>query len=360
MSINIFKKSSYAIGLLIVGFWVNTLHAAIVTDSSQIPDPYVINFDGAPETSGSGVGPLRVFNDYGIRIEVSGTPGTSGLYSRSGWGFGTNGVWVAGTHIGMSSTPPESIIVTFKDGPVAAAGVFTNYVPELGEFSSIAALDENMQVLEEYNLEEVAPIRVSGIGKPGAFRGISRQSNDIYHFRITGEDPVMDDLTFFQYTTPVNVVGSFSLSEFAQTGAYPVAPDPLEASFSVVVNINEVTAASNGTFSLLTVLDTISPNPLTVGTETFTADQISLRISRSGTEAGEEFNEISISLGIGEIGSTSARTNDFRTVFGALIDVSESTLPRTIDISPIESDSHRMVNKPINGGLKSPQLSRVL
>ncbi len=126
MSINIFKKSSYAIGLLIVGFWVNTLHAAIVTDSSQIPDPYVINFDGAPETSGSGVGPLRVFNDYGIRIEVSGTPGTSGLYSRSGWGFGTNGVWVAGTHIGMSSTPPESIIVTFKDDPVAAAGVFTN------------------------------------------------------------------------------------------------------------------------------------------------------------------------------------------------------------------------------------------
>ena len=244
-----------------------------------------------------------------FRSTVTGSPGPDGIYTRGAWSFGSNGQWEPGNFIGMSSTPPESITVTFKDGPVAAAGVFTNYVPELGEFSTIAVLDENMQVMEEYNLEEVAPIRVSGIGKPGAFRGISRQSNDIYHFRITGEDPVLDDLTFFQFTTPVNVVGSFSLSEFTDTGDYPVMPDPFEASFNVVIDINEVTLANGGTFRLGTVLDTIEPSPLTVGTETFTADQIVIQVQREPTEGGLESQWIGVVLGIGD-GSLTARTNE--------------------------------------------------
>jgi hypothetical protein len=344
---------STLITALLMGLPAKALHGDIVTDSAQIPNATVINFDGLATVSDV-PGPIQVGGPVGMDIKVSGTP-DPGLYTNyDGWGFGANGVW-RGTFVGMTSSAPESIIVSFNDGPVAAVGVFTNYYPDAvgAEFANIAALDKDMQVLEEYNLGADAPIVTSGEDDTGAFRGISRQSNEIYHFRVMGDAPAIDDLTFFQHTTEVNVTGSFSLSEFTTTGAYAVQPDPLEASFSVVVNINDVILASNDFFRIDTVLDFVSPSPLTVGTETFTADQISLLIARTPTEDGASFHGMAVILGIGDIGRIGARTNDFRTEFNVMIDEADDTLPRTIDIMPVDDRGpHLMVNEPINGAVE--------
>ena len=151
----------------------STVSAEIVTDSAQIPDPIVIDFDGGPFTNGAGVGPLRINNDYGINIQVLGTPGESGLYSFSTlqtgrWGWDENGEWTNRTFIGMQSpdNPPESITVTFNDGPVAAVGVFTNYPPIYEDTYKIAALDKDMQVLEEYDLADWPIDTVGEINAP--------------------------------------------------------------------------------------------------------------------------------------------------------------------------------------------------
>jgi hypothetical protein len=352
MKHDLVKRSHTLMLALLTGLPAKALYADIVTDSAQIPDATVINFD-ALATVSDVPGPIRVGLPVGMNIEVSGTPNPGLNTNYDGWGFGTNGAW-RGTYISMQSSPPESIIVSFNDGPVAAVGVFTNYYPPSAEMAKIAALDKNMQVLEEYDLDTAAPIVTSGEDDTGAFRGISRQDNEIYHFRVTGDAPAIDDLTFFQHTTEVNVEGSFSLSDFTETGGYAVQPDPFVASFSVVVNINDVALATNDFFRIETVLDSISPSPLTVGTETFTADQISVAIARTPAEDGFSFHGMSVVLGIGDLGRISARTNNFRTSFDVLINEADDTLPRTIDISPVgEKGPHLMVNEPINGGIET-------
>lgn len=145
------------------------------------------------------------------------------------------------------------------------------------------------------------------------------------------------------------VEGTFSASAFTETGSYAVSPDPLSLTFSVIVTIDDATFDSNAPFSIETVLDSISPNPLTLGAETFTAGEISVRVSRDLSEDGQEFNEMSVALGIGSIGSLSARTNDFLANYRLVIDSSAVTAPSTL---PLEGPV-RLVNEPINGAIES-------
>ena len=93
---------------------------------------------------------------------------------------------------------------TFNDGPVEAVGGFMNYCPNCGSMSRppfpddvfIEALGATGEVLEVYNLADLAPISTPGAVDDGAFRGISRDTNDIFAFRISGLLSVIDDLAF--------------------------------------------------------------------------------------------------------------------------------------------------------------------
>lgn len=162
--------------------------------------------------------------------------------------------------------------------------------------------------------------------------------------------------SFYQKAEAIEVLieGSFSASAFTQGGAaYPVTPDPLNLSFSVVVTVDDASFASNEFFQIDSVADSISPAPLTVGTETFTADQVGVRVYRTeGSEVDPGVHGIGVVVGIGEFNGISARTNDFNASFGALIDASESTAPQTLTLS----DVVRLVNEPINGGIQSSSI----
>ncbi len=69
-------------------------------------------------------------------------------------------------------------------------GFFFNYArfgrTPVGDDPTIAALDINGNVLEEYNLLATAPIGTPGGFNAFAFRGISRSTADIYGFRFGG------------------------------------------------------------------------------------------------------------------------------------------------------------------------------
>jgi hypothetical protein len=58
-----------------------------------------------------------------------------------------------------------------------------------------------MDLLESYNLWEIAPINTPGSYNDGAFRGIGLETSIISYFGVTGYLPVVDDLSFT--TTPI-------------------------------------------------------------------------------------------------------------------------------------------------------------
>ncbi|MGR9117208.1 MAG: PEP-CTERM sorting domain-containing protein [Gammaproteobacteria bacterium] len=57
-------------------------------------------------------------------------------------------------------------------------------------------------VLETYNITQLANISTPGAVNDGAFRGISRASNDIVAFELTGRFAVLDDLEFERAAVP--------------------------------------------------------------------------------------------------------------------------------------------------------------
>ena len=86
----------------------------------------------------------------------------------------------------------------FNDGPVNGVGGFMNYTINFDGPSDafIFALDMNDMVIESYNITNLAPISTPGQTNGGAFRGILRDSADIFAFRLSNKFSVLDDLAF--------------------------------------------------------------------------------------------------------------------------------------------------------------------
>src|SRR5690606_31520264 len=113
--------------------------------------------------------------------------------------LGGNGEWDASQTFTGSGDDAAVMTYRFHDGPVSAVGGFVNYGVELNVFIKpvlIQALDINGNVLESYDLLTLAPISTPGGVNDGAFRGIVRDTNDIYAFAVSGRAIVLDDLTF--------------------------------------------------------------------------------------------------------------------------------------------------------------------
>jgi hypothetical protein len=136
---------------------------------------------------------------------VTATPGTLYLFNSS-WGLGTNGNWTFGRngYAGLNAVPGD-LTFSFNDSPVSSVGGFINYITPSSDFANtfIAALDNNGDVLESYDLTLFAPISTPGEINGGAFRGISRVNPDIYEFRLANAYVVIDDLAFTSDAAPV-------------------------------------------------------------------------------------------------------------------------------------------------------------
>lgn len=113
-------------------------------------------------------------------------------------GLGANGNW---SRSGVLNNEPTDgwFAFTFNAGPVASVGGFMNYAGPDSTYSAqtlIEALDAMGNVIESYDLFSAASISTPGGLNAGAFRGISRATNDIYGFRVSYNYAVLDDLSF--------------------------------------------------------------------------------------------------------------------------------------------------------------------
>ncbi len=187
------KRCLVLLPLLLSPFAAN---ADLIT-SNTIANPITIDFDGQ-DTVSNIPGPIQIGTGVGENIEVSGDPDT-GLYTNfNGWGLVSNGTWGQGmTYISANDARPGSLIFHFNDGPVSAVGGFMNHAPDFDTDLIISVLDEFMNVLEEYNITELADIVTPNGLNEGGFRGIDRGGNqDIHYFVVYGYVPVLDDFTF--------------------------------------------------------------------------------------------------------------------------------------------------------------------
>ncbi|MCC9640945.1 hypothetical protein LOC71_01575 [Rhodopirellula sp. JC740] len=173
---------------------------ALVTNVTDIDDALVIDFSQFAGSLAFTSGPIQIGGPVGENIEYSSTfsssvigepvpPGNYGLGSNAFWNNGRQGF------VGINSDT-ATIRFDFNDGLVSEVGGFVNYDPGAATDFVISAIDSNNTVLESYNISDDAPISTNGFPNDGAFRGISRATQDIAAFSITGAQGVLDNLTF--------------------------------------------------------------------------------------------------------------------------------------------------------------------
>jgi len=114
------------------------------------------------------------------------------------WTLGDNGSWAATN--GYSFAGGKEYQFNFA-APVAVAGGVMNYYVNPGFILSgvmLEALDSNGDVLESYDIVDLAPISTPGGFNIGDYRGIARATNDIYALRIIGSDrgPTIESITY--------------------------------------------------------------------------------------------------------------------------------------------------------------------
>jgi hypothetical protein len=189
---------------------IGTAHAAFIPSAGVLPGPAtVIDFSDhltqeitiGPEQVGALVGRDVLFTAIN-QYDVAG-------FSADIYGLGSNGQWgVTAAHDTFAWVNPSidtrvsSMRFTFVDAPVSFVGGFMNYcvsnAPAQTGCSNTAllrALDINGAILEQYDLASLAPIFTPDELDGGGFRGISRDTADIYAFEFVGPG-VLDDLTF--------------------------------------------------------------------------------------------------------------------------------------------------------------------
>lgn len=191
--------------LIFLFFCSVSSRAALITDNTII-NPTVIDFS-SQTTAKNQSSPLQI--GAGFEDITASASGDSIVLSTnaSTWILNENGYWGGGmTYI--STNGFSTLTFAFNEGPVASVGGFINHSPRTDLI--ISALDANMNLLETYNITQLANIVTPDGINEGAFRGIVRDSNDIQYFTVTGLAPVLDDFAFYR-TTVVPVPGSILL-----------------------------------------------------------------------------------------------------------------------------------------------------
>jgi hypothetical protein len=209
-------RLQFALLVLAVLLVPTTGHAALIT-VNNIGNPVVIGFDDFDTGYTSGAGPLQVGNPVGLDVVMTSTY-TGTVIGYGSYGLNANGDWqrganpVVGGLVGLN-TDTGSILFTFNGFTVSAVGGFMNYADSNYPDVIIEALDSGLNVLESYNITQLAPISTPGGLDQGAFRGISRATSDIAAFRVSNAYVVLDDLTLGEATgTVIPEPGTWALS----------------------------------------------------------------------------------------------------------------------------------------------------
>ncbi len=185
--------------------FLHTSQAALVTNTFQSdPTLKIVDFSQFTTLTYTS-GPIQIGELVGEDIVWTTTsPNGASVIGLAEYGLGSNGWWGEGkTFVGLNGPFGQSgyMLFEFNDDYVNAVGGFINYSPGLDLDVLVEALNINGEVLESYNINELAPISTSGANQ-GAFRGIVRQTMDISAFRVSNSFVVLDDLTFTRVPEP--------------------------------------------------------------------------------------------------------------------------------------------------------------
>ena len=207
-------KVATGIGCLTYGCAVM---AALVTTEPQSSS--MVDFQAYP-TEVVTLGPISLASSTGEEVQFTATNAyESAGFSTPTYGLGGNGNWtsVAGTFAwvdgGPSGASGSTMTFTFLSGPVSFVGGVMNYIPQVNlpfvnsSLFSIKALDAQGSILEQYSLEDAAPIRTPNSNNVGAFRGIQRGTADIYAFEIQGAGVIRN----LQFRSPIPEASTSSL-----------------------------------------------------------------------------------------------------------------------------------------------------
>ena len=163
-------------------------HATLITTNSMtVTDDFSNytsgwNFTSGPITLNSGA----VWSTtYGSSVIGNSSYGLAG---NGSWNSARNGYTGLNTNIGsMTFLLPQE---------VNYVGGFINYATSNYADVIMEALDIYGNVLESYNINQLAAISTPNTTNQGAFRGISRTTFDISSLRVSNGYVVLDDLTF--------------------------------------------------------------------------------------------------------------------------------------------------------------------
>lgn len=192
------RRASIVAGL-VLGLGMNhSANAILVTTNAALPAPTsVVDFSQFGSFQFT-PGPVQIGQLVGEDIQWSSSHDFA-VIGNGDYGLGSNGTWNAGRdgYTGLNiQGDNQFMLYDFNDGPVAAVGGFVNYAPNCcGDFF-LEVLGDLDQVLETYNITQVAPISTPAQVNAGEFRGIVRNSADIHALRLRGAFDVLDDLEF--------------------------------------------------------------------------------------------------------------------------------------------------------------------
>ena len=196
--LKIFSTLSAAISI------IGVASAAPITTNTFV-GAAVQDFSAFPEEITSGPKDVSVGGDTVTWNSDAPNAGFSfGLYD-----LGQNRDWTSARngYVGLNNVSPTSMRFTFDEG-VSGVGGLVNYAVDGGIPGGpviIRVYDSAMNILEEFNLGEEAPI-ATDVNDTGAFRGFSRDLNDIFMFELSGGFVVIDDLTWVRDGVPISNV----------------------------------------------------------------------------------------------------------------------------------------------------------
>lgn len=182
-----FRNTLTAVAVAALTLLAAPSHAALVTSDAGYTGPVLdlsayatgnYNFTFGPSPIPGGITFTR-------STDTASNSGLGGVLGQGNYGLSGNGSF-GGDAVYAGLDGGSGWIRFTLSAPVSSFGVYVNYAPGVGDPPVIAALDQNGNVFESYNLAAVAPVSTPGGFNQFAFRGIVENSASIYGLQLSG------------------------------------------------------------------------------------------------------------------------------------------------------------------------------
>jgi hypothetical protein len=131
-------------------------------------------------------GPIAIDGLTFTVVSDSTNSGQGGVLGQGGYGLGANGSF-GGDAVYAAVDGPTGYAQFLGDKAFSQFGLYFNYAPGIGSPATIAALDAAGNVLDSFNIEELAPISTPGGFNEFAFRGVGYDDGtEVYGLRFGG------------------------------------------------------------------------------------------------------------------------------------------------------------------------------